>query len=386
MHRRDFLRSSSKAALVFSLFPLAGCVQGVRPSTELKNSALVEASIAYLEKVIPKLMEENHVPGVSIALIKGGKLFWRRVFGVKDSQSQEPVDHDTVFEAASVSKTVFAYAVLKLCERGVIGLDTPLTKYAPKPFLEGDARLELITARRVLSHTTGFQDWRSGAAPLKIHFQPGAKYFYSGEGYNYLQSVVTQLTGHVNPNDCARYEADLKVCATDIDVYLKANLLVPFGMVSSGYVWNDTFEKHTARPHDAEGRPLKKAKPKATDAARYAAAGGLHTTPTDYAKFLIEVINPKESDTFRLSAASLKEMVRPQAKVDDSHSWALGWEIYHGPKGDQILHGGNQRGFHAFAVASVERRSGLVIMTNGDNGWKLNAEVVKQVMERYLVG
>jgi CubicO group peptidase (beta-lactamase class C family) len=275
---------------------------------------------------------------------------------------------------------------VKLCEQSVIGLDTPLTKYASKPFLEGDARLELITARRVLSHTTGFQDWRSATAPLKIHFKPGEKYSYSGEGYSYLQSVVTQLTGHVNPKDCARYEADLEVCATDIDAYLKAKLLVPFGMASSGYVWNDTFEKHAARPHNAEGKPLTKAKPKATDAARYAAAGGLHTTPTDYAKFLIEVIYPKKSDAFRLNAASLREMVRPQVKVDDSHSWALGWEIYHGPKGDQILHGGNQTGFHAFAVASIERRSGMIIMTNGDNGWKLNTRVVEQVMERYLVG
>ena len=361
-------------------------MQGVRQSAGLKDSAPGETSIADLEKLIPKLMEENRVPGVSIALIKDANVVWRRGFGVKDRESQEPVDNDTVFEAASVSKTVFAYVALKLCERGVIGLDTPLTKYAARPFLEGDARLELITARRVLSHTTGFQDWRSGAEPLKIHFTPGERYAYSGEGYFYLQSVMTQLTGHVSATDSARYEADLEVFATDIASYLKANLLEPFGMTSSGYVWSDTFEKHAARPHDAEGKPLTKAKPTSTDAARYAAAGGLHTTPTDYARFLIEVINPKRSDAFRLNAESLKEMVRPQVKVDDSHSWALGWEIYHGPKGDQILHGGNQKGFHAFAVASVEQKSGVVIMTNGDNGWKLNTRVVEQVVERSLGG
>ena len=331
-------------------------------------------------------MEETNVPGVSIAIIKDAKLFWRRGFGVTDRASNKPVDNDTVFEAASVSKTVFAYAVLKLCEKGVIGLDTPLTKYAAKPFLEGDARLELITARRVLSHTTGFQDWRSGAEPLKIHFTPGEKWSYSGEGYSYLQSVVTQLTGHVSLTDSARYEADLEVFATDIDPYLKANVLAPFGMASSGYVWSGTFEKHAARPHDAEGKPLTKGKPAATAAARYAAAGGLHTTPADYAKFLIEVIAPKRSDAFRLNAESLKEMVRPQVKVDEANSWALGWRIFHSRKGDLIVHGGNQKGFHAFAAASVERKSGFVIMTNGDNGWKLNNQVFEQIMERYLVG
>jgi CubicO group peptidase (beta-lactamase class C family) len=196
--------------------------------------------------------------------------------------------------------------------------------------------------------------------------------------------VISLLTGHVSAADSARYEAGLEVFATDIAAYLSANLLEPFGMTSSGYVWSETFEKHAARPHDAEGKPLTKAKPKPTDAARYAAAGGLHTTPTDYARFLIEVINPKESDAFRLTAASLKEMIRPQVKVDDSHSWALGWEIYRGLKGDLIMHGGNQKGFHAFAVASVERKSGVVIMTNGDNGWKLNTRVIEEVVGRYL--
>lgn len=384
MHRRKFLMANSRAVLGFCLLPLAGCVQGGRQSAGLKDSLLSKTSTADLERLIPKLMEENRVPGVSIALIKDAKLFWRLGFGVKDSASQEPVDADTVFEAASVSKTVFAYAVLKLCERGVIGLDTPLTKYAPKPFLEGDARLDLITARSVLSHTTGFQDWRSGAEALKIHFTPGERYGYSGEGYYYLQSLVTQLTGHTSATDSARYEADLEVFATDIADYLKANLLEPFGMTSSGYVWNDTLEKRAARPHDSEGKPLDKKKPTATDAARYAAAGGLHTTPTDYAKFLIEVIAPKTSDAFRLNQASLKEMVRPQVKVDDSHSWALGWQVIHTKNGDLIQHGGNQKGFHALAAASVERKSGFIIMTNGDNGWRLNNQVFEQVMEPYL--
>lgn len=385
MHRREFLTWSSRAVLGAGLLPFTGCMHAKRHVSGATSVAASEdAFVPELEGLIPGLMAEHHIPGVSIVIIRDAKVHWRRCFGVADVVSQAPVDHDTVFEAASVSKTVFAYAVLKLCERGVLGLDTPLTRYAAKPFLEGDPRLELITARHVLSHTTGFQDWRSGDEPLKIHSAPGEKFTYSGEGYFYLQSVVTQLTGHFDPRESAQYEAGLEVFATDIDSYLKANLLVPFGMASSGYVWNDSFEKHAARPHDSEGRPLTKAKPRATDAARYASAGGLYTTPTDYAKFLIEIIAPRKSDAYRLNPESLREMVRPQVKVDDSHSWALGWEIYHGPKGDQILHGGNQKGFHAFAAASLERKSGVVIMTNGDSGWKLNNQAVELLMERYL--
>ena len=84
---------------------------------------------------------------------------------------------------------------MKLCEKGVMDLDTPLTKYTSERFLEGDPRLDLITARHVLSHTSGFQNWRSEKEPLKIHFKPGEKWSYSGEGYSYLQSVVTHLIG-----------------------------------------------------------------------------------------------------------------------------------------------------------------------------------------------
>jgi len=83
-----------------------------------------------------------------------------------------------MFEAASMSKPLFAYAVMKLCEKGVMNLDTPLTKYTPERFLKGDPRLDFITARHVLSHTSGFQNWRSEKEALKIHFTPGEKYLY----------------------------------------------------------------------------------------------------------------------------------------------------------------------------------------------------------------
>jgi CubicO group peptidase (beta-lactamase class C family) len=316
-------------------------------------------------------MLEAMVPGVSIALIRDARLFWRGVFGVADAASRRPVDDDTVFEAASVSKTVFAYAVMKLCEKGTLNLDTPLTRYTPERFLADDPRLDLITARHVLSHTAGFQDWRSRTEPLQIHFEPGQKWLYSGEGYEYLQSVVTRLSGRVDAKACGTYEAGLRVCATDIDTYMKRNLLVPFGMRSSGYVWNDVLAKHAARPHDERGRPLPKSKPTAIDAARYAAAGGLHTTPTDYAKFLIEVMNAGKGDAFRLGAQMRDEMIRPQVKADEGTSWALGWQIRHTDSGTVIQHGGDNTGFHAFAAASIEHRSGWVVMTNGDNGWRL---------------
>lgn len=365
------------------LLPL-GC------TTSGHNAAAIDipsdVPVAELDTLIPRSMEEFHVPGVSIAIIKDARLRWRRAYGVRDNASKAPVDHDTVFEAASVSKTVFAYAVLKLCEKGVIDLDTPLVKYDPPTFLTGDPRINQITARHVLSHTTGLPDWRSGQAPLKIQATPGETFSYSGEGYYFLQSVVTRMTGHTDPAHCSQYEDGVKVCATNIDGWLKKNLLLPFGMKASGYVWNKHFARHAARPHGADGSPLEKAKPSAADAARYASAGGLHTTPGDYAKFLIEILASKNGDVFRLGPENLKAMFRPQIKVDENNSWALGWRIYHTKRGDVFMHGGNQTGFHALAIGSLERKTGCIIMTNGDLGWKLINQVFEQVMERYISG
>jgi CubicO group peptidase (beta-lactamase class C family) len=367
MRRREFLAEGSRTVLSFSLLPLASRAHENQKPRESKRDAPSAALLAELEKQIPPLMAEAKVPGLSIAIIQDAKLFWRGGFGVKESGSKDAVDNDTLFEAASVSKTVFAYAAMKLCEKGVMNLDTPLTKYTRERFLEADPRLDLITARHALSHTTGFQNWRSKDKPLQIRFTPGERFSYSGEGYYYLQSVLTHLTGHVNRELSSRYEAGLEVFATDFDHYMKANVFQPFEMRSSVYVWNDDLQNFAA-PHDAVGEPSAKRKTRATAAARYGAAGGLHTTPTDYAKFLIEVINPKPTDAFRLSKDSLAEMLRPHAKINDSISQALGWQIRHTDNGDFIMHSGGNPGFAAFAVASTQPKSGLVIMTNSDNG------------------
>jgi CubicO group peptidase (beta-lactamase class C family) len=115
---------------------------------------------------------------------------WEAGFGVKDAARREPVDAETVFEAASLSKSVFAYGVLALCHAGLLDLDTPLTHYLPDRSLCRDPRLEAITARTVLSHTTGFPNWRQRGKPLTIDRVPGESFGYSGDGYLYLQRVV----------------------------------------------------------------------------------------------------------------------------------------------------------------------------------------------------
>jgi CubicO group peptidase (beta-lactamase class C family) len=363
--RRRFVTDACRASFAIALLRSAACR---RQNDETAFVSTLPSNIReYLDKRIPELLAQTKVPGLSMAVVTDAALAWRHSYGMANVETGAPVSDDTVFEAGSVSKTVFAYAVLKLCEKGVLSLDAPLTTYSAERLLE-DPRLELITCRRVLSHTTGLPNWRSADTPFRLAFTPGERWSYSGEGYWYLQTVVTHLLGRVDASHCSNFEDGLRVCATDIGDYLKAQVLTPFGMRASGYLWNSDYEKLAAQGHDSDGRMRKpRRRASAIDTARYAAAGGLHTTATEYARFLIEVLDPKPADRFRFSREMRDEMIRPQVKVDAASSWALGWQIFHGKSGDVISHGGDNPGFKAFVVASVPRKAGWVIFMNGDN-------------------
>jgi CubicO group peptidase (beta-lactamase class C family) len=364
--RRTFLEASSGLA-----FAIAGCARKLDPNNEHK--ATWDERIANLEKQISQSMQTNRVPGASIAIIRDAKIAWAKGFGVRDQTTGTPVDESTVFSAQSMSKPVFAYRVMKLREQGLLDLDAPLTRYTPDLFVDHDPRLQEITARRVLSHTSGLPNWRSPETPLKIAFQPGTKWQYSGEGYHYLQSVVTRLTGHTDETRCGRFELDYRVCATDFGEYMEANVLRPFGMNSSGYVWTAAIVDQVASPHDENGQPLPLKPSTAVDVARYGSAGSLMTTATDYAKFLIEVMQPKPPDEYRLEASTLREMLTPQIEFPApvKAEWALGWQIWHLDPGDLVLHGGDDEGWHCESAFSPERKSGFVILTNGDNGYRM---------------
>jgi CubicO group peptidase (beta-lactamase class C family) len=388
MKRRDFLRigAGTVAASTFSQ-----SVRGQADRRKMSAARLDEAALDQIARRVSEVMRERAVPGVSIAIVSDGRLQWQRAFGVKDAATKEPVDEQTVFEAASVSKTVFAYMALKLCERGTLGLETPLTRYSKKRLLENDPRLDRVTPAHALSHTTGFPDWRSGSG-LKFDNDPGARFHYSGEGYFYLQSVITELVGRSFPSPCGRYEGDLEVCATDFDEFMRRSLLDPLGMTASSYVWRDPLERSAARPHDIKGQPLPKKKPNAADVARYGAVGELRTTTGDYSKFLLAVLNRPGGDAL-LGAPMWQEMIRPRVKlpptekIDGADSWALGWAVQERPTGHVILHSGGQTGFRALTMASVERKSGFVIFTNSDSGgYVCDDEKLRTLLTPLLAG
>jgi CubicO group peptidase (beta-lactamase class C family) len=386
IQRREFLFHAGCAAFATSSFALV---------TAARESSSFHSRIVELEQRIPELLTEFRVPGLSIAIISDARISWRRGFGVEDAKTGTPVGNATIFEAQSMSKPVFAYRVMKLCEQGIIDLDRPLTTYTTEKLLEGDALLDLITARRVLCHTTGLPNWRTANTPLRIDFTPGEKWSYSGEGYNYLQSIVTRRAGHTDSTNCRTLADGYRACAGDFGDDMTANLLRPFGMASSGYVWTETIGKKMARPHDENGMPLPTRKSTAIDVARYGSAGSLLSTATDFAKFLIEIINPRPSDNYRLNARSHREMLRPQVDLRPGDflgdgrslrsSWSLGWQVLHLDNGDVHCHGGDYDGFHSMSAMSLPRQSGFVVMSNGENGYKMiQSRLMKYLLDRFV--
>ena len=328
-------------------------------------------TVSKLEKLIPDLMKKADVPGVSIALIEEARIVWVGSFGVKNVDTLEPVDERTVFEVASISKPVFALAVLKLVEEGKLDLDTPLSKHIPS-YIESDDRVNTITARMVLSHRTGFPNWRQGGSPLKIYFQPGERFSYSGEGFLYLQRVVEQITG------------------LPLKEFVRQRVFESLGMADSSYVWQDRYEYQHAVGYQESGptppnKPIESGSPLPPYRGP-SSASSLHSTARDIAKFAVALMNGAN-----LKPDTLRQMLSPQASVDAGCSncigkpvteplksvfWGLGIGLAETPHGRFFYHGGDNDGFHSYLAASSETKRGVVVLTNHDRGTMILREIV----------
>ncbi len=317
-----------------------------------------------LDSRVLSQMEAALVPGVSMALVREGEIEHITALGVRNADARQPVSAETVFQAASLSKPVFAHAVLQLVDAGTLQLDEPLSGFVP-PLVPDDPASLRITARHVLRHTTGLPNWRREKYPLRTYFPPGSRFSYSGEAFVYLQSAIERLTGE------------------PLDAIAKRLVFDPFGMERSSYVWNDRFADNHASPHDTDGTVKSQHKPLEANAAH-----SLHTTAADYGRFLDGVVRGA-----RLKEATARLWLVPQACVPRGRvealerespeteldvAWGLGWGLE--PEAGFFFHWRANPGTQAFALGSQAQRAALVIFANSDNGLTIVPEIAASMM------
>lgn len=297
---------------------------------------------AELEAAIPALMDSGAVPGLSLAIVRDTAIVWSRGFGVRSLETGEPVDANTVFEAASLSKPVFAYAVLQLVDQGLIDLDTPIAEYYDYEDIAYDERHRIITPRMALTHSTGFPNWRPNRGQLAINFEPGSEFSYSGEGFGYLQRAVMHITGE------------------PLQELMERLVFEPLGMTSSSYIWDDRLEANLALPHSGDGEVLEKRKP---GRGRGHAAATLHTTAPDFARFMIAAMHGA-----LLSDSLAVAMLTPQIEVDSGVTWGLGIGLQENESGRGFWHWGDNTGYKAYTLTYPERDVGVVWFSNSESG------------------
>jgi CubicO group peptidase (beta-lactamase class C family) len=369
------------AVAVLCLFPRFAAWSQPAPTGRPDQVRTVQGNwvpAASIPGFVGPLMARCGVTALSLAVINDGRVIYTNTFGPRASSSDGALQALTVFRAASLSKPVFAYLVMKLVDRKVLDLDTPLFRYLPKPVftyreyedLRYDRRFEVITARLVLSHQTGFPNWRwqNPSERLDIRYFPGTKFGYSGEGYQYLQFVLE------------------KKLAKDLAQIAREEVFVPLGMTQTSFELEKRFDGHIAA--DLGGAPEFLKEKMQTEAS---AAGSLLTTAADYGRFVTAVLNGEG-----LSAKNAKEMLRPAVRITSRRllgleaakadantsglSWCLGWGRFETGLGDAIFHVGQESGCENYVVVFLEEKVGMVILSAGEGREAIAPRLVARVI------
>ncbi len=306
------------------------------------------------DKALEQWLKENKIPNLGLGIIKNGKLEKAKVYG--ELRTGIPAPNNTIFNVASLTKPVTAMVALKLASEGKWDLDEPLYHYWTDPDIAGDPRSQKLTTRIILSHQTGFPNWRFSTPDGKLTFQfdPGTQYQYSGEGFEYLRNALEKKFG--KPLSQIGEELIFK----------------PLKMKDTSYIWDqNTDASRIANGYDKNGKKYETVKRRTANGA-----DDLMTTVSDYSHFLISVMNGSI-----LSEKIFEEMKTGQIATQKGKYFGLGFEIY--PLGDgniALSHGGSDEGVQALFVIVPKTKQGLLILTNTDEG----AKVYEKLLIDYL--
>ena len=347
-----------------------------------------------IEAAVHRMMAKTGARGLAVAVIDGGRVHYVRAYGVRNAKG-DPLQTDTVMYGASLTKTVFAYTVLQLVDQGKLSLDVPLADYLDKPLTEydtnaiypdkygpyrdlaGDPRWKRITARMALTHSTGFANfwWDEPDQKLRIHFDPGSRYSYSGEGLILLQFVI----------ESGRKDKGLGL---DLGKLTQANF-DRFGMTRTSLKWRPDFKPNLADGFNDRGQAIEH-----DERSKVRVAGSMDTTIADLSKFVAAL-----SRHDGLSAASYAEMVKPQLHIGTATQFpnfapdlpaerqrkdlfaGLGLIVFDGPQGRGFFKGGHDEQTANTMVCIKKGRRCALILSND-----VRAEAGFAELVRFLLG
>ena len=327
---------------------------------------LDEAGLAVVDEHVQDWMEYYGVPGVSLALLQDGEVVHHRTFGVRDRGTGAPVEATTLFEAASITKPVFAFAALRLAERGVLDLDRPLHEYLPFPNIADDARSRRITARLVLGHASGLPNWawggpggHRGGESLELGFEPGERFGYSGEAYNYLGRVLSHLTGK------------------DMETLLQEEVAAVVGMEQVYFSRSPELEAVASKGHWHREVSYTRPEPDVSPAS------SMHTEARDFAAFMQAILARRglEEETWDAFLTPVRDVEDEGPLGAWKQSIGLGLFLRETPHGRMVEHGGNNGDFRCKFAVFPETGAGYAVYTNGNFGFRLVDH-----LERMLLG
>ena len=325
--------------------------------TSLQAQINTKVNLSFEEK-IQSWLTENNVPAVGIGIIEDGKIKYIKVFG--ELKKGVPAPDNAIFSVASITKPIVAMLTLKLVEAGQWDLNEPLFHYWIDPDVANDPLHKKLTTRHVLTHQTGFVNWRQQHPTKKLtfDFEPGTNYQYSGEGFEYLRRALEH-----------KFKKSLEQLSDSF-------LFSPLGMKDTRYFWDENMdETRFAFWHDSKGNINKPSTPKGRGIN---AAGSMLTTIDDFCRFGVDVINGAG-----LSPKIYSDMISPQVKIKEHHASGLGWEVVSDlPGGEYALeHAGSDPGVKTIFVLLPKSKRGIVVLPNGDNGLLVYNNVIKESLD-----
>lgn len=302
---------------------------------------------------IESLLKQHKIPSISIGYIEEGKLKQVRSFGVQEKGTTVSVNSN--YKVASLTKPVSAIVVLKLIEKGDFELDEPISKYYIDSDIKNYQFLNKLTIRHILSQQSGFPNWRylTKSKKLTFDFEPGTKFQYSGEGFEYLRKVIE-----------IKLRKPFEEIADEV-------LFAPLGMNDTHFYWTPEInEKDYAFEHNENGKRIQLEKYNTTNAA-----ANLITTINDYSKFLVHIMNGAGLSN-KLYLEFLKVHVNEKKGIDRN----LGMQLLSNLPNNEnvIMHTGGDYGTKTIAIAFPKTKKALVLFSNSENGMVLWQKIISE--------